>query len=205
MKEFTDHQIQFEQVFDGAYRYLDHCGKFMDAVRKELNFMHLGVNPSGCDMESSDSSVRLQASIDHVIVTSTQPNGSSDLIKIADFSCAAARRIFQPFSIEYNRLTLSSHIPAASLEESFALSIRFLPDLLGKMSESLDLPPHNQDLNFSFQSGSHRVHVHLYPVAVNLPAQERRLPVLGHPKAHGQHILRREKNLSKRRFDRLML
>jgi len=26
MKGFTDRQIQFEQVFDGAYRYLDRCG-----------------------------------------------------------------------------------------------------------------------------------------------------------------------------------
>lgn len=63
------------------------------------------------------------------------------------------------------------------------------------MSKVLELTPHNQDLNFAFQSGSHRVQIHLYPAAVNLPAQERRLPVTGYPKAHGQHLLRREKKL----------
>ena len=40
--------------------------------------------------------------------------------------------------------------------------------------------------------------MHLYPVVVNLPPQERRLPVIGHPKAHGQHILRREKRLEQK-------
>ena len=194
MKKFRDYQLQFQQAFDGAYGYLDHCGEFMDTVRKELNFMHLGVNPTGCDMESSDSSIRLQASIDNMIITA-EPDGSPELVKTVDFTCAAARRIFQPFSVEFNRVTLSTHIQTATLEESFALSIRFLPEVLGKMSGALDLSPHDQDLNLGFQSGSHRVQIHLYPAAINLPTRERRLPVIGYPKAHGQHILRREKKL----------
>ena len=195
MKIFTDHTLQFQQVFDGAYRYLDHCGEFMDTVRKELNFMHLGVNPSGCDMESSDSSIRLQASIDNIVLTASEPDGPKQLVKTADFCCSAARRIFQPFSVEYNRLTLSTHIRTATLEESFRLSLEYLPGVPQDMSKALDLSPYNQDLNFVFQSGSHRIQVHLYPAAINLPMQERRLPVLGYPKTHGKHLLRREKKL----------
>jgi hypothetical protein len=94
MKKFADHQLQFQQVFDGAYQYLDHCGEFMDTLRKELNFMHLAVNPCGCDVESSDSSIRLQATIDNIVLTDTEPDGSPKLVKIADFCSAAARRIF---------------------------------------------------------------------------------------------------------------
>jgi hypothetical protein len=195
MKSFTDRQIQFEQVFDGGYRYLDRCGEFMETVRKELNFMHVSVNPAGCDMESTDSSIRLQASIDHVLVTSTEPNRGPALVKVADFSCITAARLFQPFNVEHNRVTLSSVITTNTLEESFGLSVSLFPSLSAELSGFLDLPPLNQDLNVAFESGSHRVHVHLYPVAVDVTSQERRLPALGYPKAQGQHLLRKAKKL----------
>lgn len=132
MKKFVDHQLQFQQVFDGAYRYLDCCGEFMDTVRKALSFIHMGVSPSGCNMESTDSSIQLQASIDNILLTDNEPDGSLELVETADFCCAAARRIFQPFSVEYNRLTLSTHMRAATLEESFDLSIGFLSDSLDR-------------------------------------------------------------------------
>jgi hypothetical protein len=195
MKRFTDRQIQFEQVFDGAYQYLDHCGEFIETVRKELNFMHVSVSQAACDLESPDSCIRLQASIDHLLVTNTEPNRASELVKIADFSCVLAARLFQPFNVEYNRITLSSVIATETLDESFDLSIGILPGLLTKLSEFVDLPPFSQDFNFGFESGSRRVHVHLYPIALNIASQERKLPVLGYPKAHGEHLLRREKML----------
>jgi hypothetical protein len=130
MKAFVDRQIQFEQVFDGAYGYLDNCGQFMEAVRKQLDFMHVSVTPTGCDMESVNSAIRLQASIDHLLITATELDSAPELIKSADYCSMVAGQLFGPFRLEYNRVTFSSAIPVDALEESFALSRQFMPSFL---------------------------------------------------------------------------
>jgi hypothetical protein len=196
MTTFQDLQIQFEQRFDGGYRFFDKCGEFVSALREELGFMLLNVNLTGCDLESPDTSLRLRASADQLFVVSTEPEKQNEFVRVADFASKTAIELFSPFVVEYNQLSLSSLQQAPSLQASFSRSINLLPTPIQDLSRELNLPALNQDFTLSFESGTLRVHVRMQPAVRNVSVSERRLPVLGLTKAQSAHLLRREKKLS---------
>jgi hypothetical protein len=196
MTTFKDLQIQFEQRFDGGYRFFDKCGEFVSAVREELGFMLLNINLTGCDLESPDTSLRLRASADQLVVVSTEPEKQNEFVRVADFASKRAIELFSPFVVEYNHLTLSALQQTQSLQASFSRSITLLPTPIQDLSEQLNLPALNQDFTLSFESGTLRVHVRMQPAVRNVSVAERRLPVLGLPKAQAEHLIRREKRLS---------
>jgi len=196
MTSFKDLQIQFEQRFDGAYRFFDKSGEFVSTLREEFGFMLLNVNLTGCEMESPDLSLRLHISSDHLLVVSTEPEKQNELVQVADFASKTAVQLFLPFVVEYNQLSLSSLEHTPSLQASFSRSIELLPTTIQDLSKELDLPPLNQDFMFSFESGTLRIHVRVQPAVRSVGISERRLPVMGIPKAQSQHLLRKEKKLS---------
>jgi hypothetical protein len=154
MTSFKDLQIQFEQRFDGAYRFFDKSGEFVSTLREEFGFMLLNVNLTGCEMESPDLSLRLHISSDHLLVVSTEPEKQNELVQVADFASKTAVQLFLPFVVEYNQLSLSSLEHTPSLQASFSRSIELLPTTIQDLSKELDLPPLNQDFMFSFESGT---------------------------------------------------
>jgi hypothetical protein len=91
MTQFKDVQIQFEQRFDGGYRFFDKSGEFVTALREEFGFMLLSVNLTGRDMESPDTSLRLHISADRLLVVSMEPEKQNDLVRVVkwlfNFSC----------------------------------------------------------------------------------------------------------------------
>jgi hypothetical protein len=194
---FKDLQIQFEQRFDGAYGYFDKAGEFVSALREELGFVLLNANLAGCDLESPDTSARLRISAEQLLLVTTEPEKQNEFVRVADFASRTAIRLFSPFVVEYNHLTLSSLQPASTLQGSFSRSITLLPTTIQNLSEELNLPALNQDFTLSFESGTLRVHVRLHPAVRNVTVSERRLPVLGLPKFQSEHLLRREKKLSR--------
>jgi hypothetical protein len=196
MTTFKDLYIQLEQRFDGGYRFFDKCGEFVSALREELGFMPLNVNLTGCDLESPDTSLRVRASADQLLVVSTEPEKHNEFVRVADFASKTAVQLFLPFVVEYNQLTLSSLQQAPSLRASFSRSINLLPTPIQELSEELNLPALNQDFTLPFESGTLRVHVRMQPAVRNVSVSERRLPVLGLPKAQAEHLLRREKKIS---------
>jgi hypothetical protein len=119
MTQFKDVQIQFEQRFDGGYRFFDKSGEFVTALREEFGFMLLSVNLTGRDMESPDTSLRLHISADRLLVVSMEPEKQNDLVRVVDFASKMAIQLFLPFVVEYNQLALSS------LEQTF-IRIRHL-------------------------------------------------------------------------------
>ncbi|HEV3208973.1 MAG TPA: hypothetical protein VGY91_01805 [Chthoniobacterales bacterium] len=196
MTQFKDVQIQFEQRFDGGYRFFDKSGEFVTALREEFGFMLLSVNLTGRDMESPDTSLRLHISADRLLVVSMEPEKQNDLVRVVDFASKMAIRLFLPFVVEYNQLALSSLEQTPSLQASFSRSIELLPTTIQDLSKLLNLPALNQDFTLSFESGTLRVHVRVQPAVRNISLSERRLPILGLPKAQSQHLLRKEKKLS---------
>jgi hypothetical protein len=196
MTQFKDVQIQFEQRFDGGYRFFDKSGEFVTALREEFGFMLLSVNLTGRDMESPDTSLRLHISADRLLVVSMEPEKQNDLVRVVDFASKMAIQLFLPFVVEYNQLALSSLEQTPSLQASFSRSIELLPTTIQDLSKLLNLPALNQDFTLSFESGTLRVHVRVQPAVRNISLSERRLPILGLPKAQSQHLLRKEKKLS---------
>jgi len=105
MSDWTVWQFQFDQVFDGAYRYLDRCDEFMSIVREKHGFMPTSVNPNGCDMESPEFGLRLHVATNNLVLTCVNPAKRDAFTEAADFCGAAAVGLFEPFSIHYGNRT----------------------------------------------------------------------------------------------------
>jgi hypothetical protein len=80
----------------------------MRIARKEFGFVPLSINPTGCNMESPDIALQLQASGDVVILTCTNPKFAKMLFKAAEVFSRAAIELFDPFFVEHFRLTSRS-------------------------------------------------------------------------------------------------
>jgi hypothetical protein len=189
------YQIQFDQAFDGAYRYLDRCGEFMAKAREEFGFVPLSVNPSGCTMESPDIALQLQASGDAVVLTCTNPKHADNLLAVANFCSETALELFEPFAIEHYRLVSRSVWRTATLEEAFKNSLRITSSSIENFAGLFQMPALNQELLFSFESGSRRVHLRLSPISFNVTAAERKLPLLGTPKGFRDYLIKKERSI----------
>lgn len=195
MNDLEEYQIQFDVSLDGAYLYIDRCGEFMSIARKEFGFVPLAVNPTGCNMESPDIALQLQASGDVLILTCTNPKFVDKLFEAADVFAPAAIRLFDPFSVEHFRLTSRSMRRTATMEESFKQSLRFFPSAIQAFGEEFNLPALNQDIAFAYESGTRRFHFKISPVAFNVTAIERKLPILGTPKGYSDFLLKKERSV----------
>jgi hypothetical protein len=195
VNDLEEYQIQFDVSLDGAYLYIDRCGEFMRIARKEFGFVPLAVNPTGCNMEAPDIALQLQASGDAIILTCTNPKFAGALFKAAEIFASAAIELFDPFSVEHFRLTSRSIRRTATMEESFKQSIKFFPSQIDAFGEIFNLPALNQDIAFSYESGTRRFHFKISPVAFNVTAIERKLPILGTPKGYGEFLLRKERSV----------
>jgi hypothetical protein len=103
MRPFEIWQLQFDQLYDGAYRYLDRCGEFMASARQKFGFMPTNVNLSGCDMELPDFGITLRASTDALIVVCSQISHEAKFVEICTFVAAKAVELFDPFSVHHSR------------------------------------------------------------------------------------------------------
>jgi len=196
MRRLEEYQIQFDQVYDGAYRYLDRCGEFMAKVREAMGFTPLSANPNNCTMEEPDKGLQLRGSVDMLVLVCTQPAEAESLIKAAEFCSRQAIDLFEPLSIVHNQLISRSIWRTNSLEESYKLSLEIPKETsLAHFADTLQMTPLNQDCSFSFHSGTHRVCVRLQPISINVTVAERKLPQPGVSKAIQEYLLNKERNL----------
>jgi hypothetical protein len=190
-----EYQIQFDVALDGAYLYIDRCGEFIRMARREFGFVPLSINPTGCNMESPDTALQLQASGDAVILTCTNPKFANALFKAAEVCAQAAIDMFDPFAVEHFRITSRSIWRTATMEESFKQSLRFFPDQIDALGRVLDFPALHRDMAFAYESGSRRVYFKINPIAFNVTPIERKLPVLGTPKGYSEYLLKKDRNV----------
>jgi hypothetical protein len=196
MKRPEEYQIQFDQVYDGAYRYLDRCGEFMAIAREAFGFTPVSVNPSGCNMEALEIALQLRGSSDMLGLLCTQSQYASSLIEAADFCTGVAIDLFEPLSIVHNQIISRSIWRTDTLEESYKLSLVLGQETpVDHFSEILQMTPLNQEFFFSFQSGTHKVHVRFQPISINITVAERKLPLPGTSKAYQEHLLKKERSL----------
>src|SRR5260370_35322901 len=105
MNQWEEWQLQFDQDYDGAYRYLDRCGQYIALIRQRLEFMPASVNPMICDMEQPDLGLKLQESSEVFSLTCWQPSNADMFILVGEHASSIAMLIFRPFSVNLNRLT----------------------------------------------------------------------------------------------------
>jgi hypothetical protein len=195
MSQWDEWQLQFEQIYDGAYRYIDRCGEFIASVRQELGFMPSGVNPMVCDMDHPDLGLKLQASSENLTLTSWKPSDSEDFILAGEAACRKAVELFQPFSVHQNRLTSRSCWFTRTLAESHELSIGFLNRDGAEVAEMIGMTPANHETAWTFQSGTRQVALKMTPIALNVTVGERRLPAPVTPKSVATFLEKKERQL----------
>jgi hypothetical protein len=191
-----EYQIQFDQVYDGAYRYLDRCGEFMIRAREAFGFTPVSVNPNGCNMEAPEIALQLRGSAEMLVLVCTQPQYASSLIKAANLCTEFVTDLFEPLSIVHNQITSRSIWRTDTLEESYKLSLSIAEETqVDRFSEILQMTPVSQDFLYSFQSGTHKAHVRLQPISINITVAERKLPPPGASKSYQEFLLKRERSL----------
>lgn len=196
MPRAEEYQIQFDQNYDGAYRYLDRCGEFMAKARDALGFTTVSATPTGCSMEIPEQGLQLKASIDFLQLACNQPEYSDGLIKAAEFCSEQVVKLFEPRLIVQNQIVSRSIWRTKTLEESYKLSLGILEETsLGHFGDILQMTPVNQECFYSFQSGSRRAHVRLQPISINILVAERKLPLPGVSKAYADYLWNKEKSL----------
>jgi hypothetical protein len=193
MSDWQEWQIQFDQVYDGGYRYLDQCGLYMSAIREKLGFMPTTVNPAGCDMEQPEHALRLQASQENFLLTCSDPTKIENFMVAAEFASAKAIELFEPFLVHHNRFVSRSCSFTKDAKKSFQLSIDLLKGPVPEFAKILQLTAVQQDIGFIFESGTQQVQIKFNPVTLNMTAAERRLPIMGMPKAQAAFLERRGK------------
>jgi hypothetical protein len=199
MSQWDEWQLQFEQIYDGAYRYIDRCGEFIASVRQELGFMPVGVNPMVCDMDHPDLGLKLQASSEGLSLTSWKPSDSEDFILAGEATSQKAIELFQPFSVHQNRLTSRSCRFTRTMAESHELSTRFLNKDGAELADMIGMTPAHHETAWAFQSGTRQVALKMLPIALNVTAGERRLPAATTPKSVATFLERKERQLQSMR------
>jgi len=197
MNSWEEWHIQFEQVYDGGYRYLDVCGEFMAFVREALDFMPTTVNPAGCEMEQPDASLRLNASAEGLSVACWEPLKYATFIGAAQIVADRAIELFQPFEVHQNRYVSRLVWRTQTLEQSNRLSTEFLNSHGQELAKYLNLNPTLQDTAWTFQSGTRELRCRIYPMALNVTASERRLPDAGTPRSRADFLEKQEKRIQK--------
>jgi hypothetical protein len=184
-------QIQFEEVYDGAYRYVDRCGEFMSAAREKFGFMPNAINPSGCDMEAPDYGLHLRASSENLIILCSNPAHRAEFIEASVYCSKKANELFEPFSVHHDRfISRQCKFPKTS-EESFKMSLECISHDINAFAKVLSMTPFVQDRAFTFQSGSQQIYVKLNPIALGTPLGERKLPIQGMPREYSKFLLYR--------------
>jgi hypothetical protein len=191
-----EYQLQFDQVYDGAYRYLDRCGEFMAKVQQAAGFTPLSATPNNCTMEVVEQGLQLRGSIEMMVLVCTQPENAAEWIRSAEYCSKQAIELFEPRSIVYNQIISRSIWRTKSLEDSYRLSLAVPKEsLLGRFADLLQMTPLNQECFFSFQSGTHKAHVRVQPISITIAVAERKLPLPGASKRFSEYLLKKEKSL----------
>lgn len=190
------YQLHFDQVYDGAYRYLDRCGEFMAKVRETVGFTPLSASPNNCTMELVEHGLQLRGSVEMILLVCTQPENADEWIRSAEYCSKQAIELFEPLSIVHNQIISRSIWRTKSLEDSYKLSLAVpKQSLLDRFADLLQMTPLNQECFFSFQSGTHRAHVRVQPISITIAAAERKLPLPGASKAFSEYLMKKEKSL----------
>ena len=163
MTQWDEWQLQFEQVYDGAYRYLDRCGEFIAWIRQELGFMPAVANPMVCDMDQPDLGLKLLASSEALSLTSWKPSDSKNFILAGEAASQKAVELFQPFSVHQNRVTSRSCSFTRTLAESYELSIGFLNKDGAELADMIEMTPLQHETAWTFQSGTRQVALKMLP------------------------------------------
>ena len=192
MTEFKEWQLQFQQIYDGAYRYYDRCGEFMSEIRAEFGFMPLSVTPNTCDMDAPDEGLRIQCNPDVLTVTSSDPARVEAFLRVSDYASTRASEMFAPFRVHQNRMAVSSIRKTATQEESFQMSLKPMPSAVADIARALEMVVLNQSFAYTFFSGSRALSMNLQPVVVNVTAAQRNLAQFGSAKSVVEHLAKRE-------------
>jgi hypothetical protein len=192
MSEFQEWQLVFQQVYDGAYRYLDRCGEFMNILRSQFGFMPLSVNVNSCDMDDPQHALRVTANTDTLTITCQNPKQIESFFNVTNVASTKATEFFEPYLVHQNRLTSYSCLYTKNQEESLRLSVNNVSAVTQELSEVLKMSPYQQDFSITFSEGSRQLTFRLHPVVTNVTAGQRQLALPGSPKAVIEHLARRE-------------
>jgi hypothetical protein len=192
MNEFKEWQLQFQQIYDGAYGYYDRCGEFMNLLRANFGFMPLSVTPNTCDMDAPDEALRIYCNAEVLTITSSDPDKAKSFSTVIDFASKAATEMFGPFRVHQNRMTISSIQKTRTQEESFEMSLSHIPAAATDLAHALQMVPIHQNLSFTFANASRVFTFTVQPVVTNISAGQRQLAQFGAAQAVIQHLAKRE-------------
>lgn len=157
--------LHFKQSFEGGYRYLDRCGEFLLAAEDALKFIPKEPKPSGASMEIPDMGVNASVDTIHLSVTQEFPKDDSgyfiDLCK--DLSKLVSEK-FEPRAVFRNGFACKSYQAFDDIDAMLSATLQFGGTAHSDLSGIVDMIPEHQKLDYTFASGSKRLHIVMQPV-----------------------------------------
>lgn len=165
--------LHFKLIFGGGYRYLDRCGEFMIRAERELEFLPAEAQPKGATMTIPEKSINLALDSSAVALQQHQPTAdeTGEFRDLCEAVSKLAMEIFEPTNTQRTGIACTS-VRSFSSDEAVLKASRAVVAANGStpISEWIDMPLSQVELNERYRSGSRELVVRTQPVTfVNRP------------------------------------
>jgi len=157
--------LRFRQTFDEGYRYLDHCGEFIIAASRELQFFASDVKVTGAKLVIPEEGMQANVDAQSLEVRQEAPlNDFAAFQKLSAAFAALAEKHFGPVLVEENLYEERWIFPMATAQQALKSTMRLPVDQNNKLSRALEMVPEQKHFDMMFRSGASRLQVQIQPV-----------------------------------------
>jgi hypothetical protein len=157
--------LHFKQVYDGGYRYLDHCGELMVVAEEKLNLLSDEVNPTGCKMSLPESGIGVVLGTTELTVTQEfYRDDGAEFVELCQSMADLVWNSFRPRHVESNGFASKAYCPFTTSEGAMAASLRLSNEEPVDLSRVVDMPARQRNIDSYFEAGSLDLHLQIHPV-----------------------------------------
>lgn len=157
--------LNFKQVYDGGYLYLDRCGQLMMAAEELLHLMPEDVNPNGCKMALPESGITVALGTMELVVTQECcTDEGAEFINLCQVMSKLVCEMFEPRHVESNGFASKTHWATGTSDAALAASLKMAKGLAADLAREVDMPAQRENIDCHFAAGSMDLHFQIHPV-----------------------------------------